>query len=148
MTDSRSPVNPVIGESEQTRLQEGDLVMSSPDISPPKSGHGPDIPDITGTAEPDILGDIDILSIPKCPGSLGDVRLGVDYEGQKFVLVGVRSHTRLDGAETVLTDWQAQYPDCGAQFQVTQGAFFRCPPRRRCDDCKRPGVRVRKGPRQ
>ena len=58
------------------------------------------------------------------------------WGGQTYCPVGTRQH-----GESTLLDWQTTCPECGRTFVVSTTLSFHSP-RRRCDDCKRPGQHV------
>ena len=67
---------------------------------------------------------------------------GVTVGKQTFMAIGLRDHTRRDGGQTKLVEWETTCPDCGQRFRVMTTIVFTWP-RRRCDACKAPGKRVR-----
>lgn len=66
------------------------------------------------------------------------------FSGQRYRPLGVRDHVKLDGSATKLIDWQTACPGCGTVFSLSTGLSFNWPTRR-CQDCKRPGVKVKPG---
>lgn len=70
-------------------------------------------------------------------------QLTVVHDGQDYRLQGVHDHIKPDGTTLALLEWATQCPDCGAAFVVSTTLIFKGP-RRRCDNCKAPGRRVRR----
>lgn len=69
------------------------------------------------------------------------VGLVITVNEQRYEVVGGLDHVRLDGEETRLTIWRSSCAECGAPFEFRAPAT--APPQnRRCDDHKRPGVKV------
>lgn len=66
-------------------------------------------------------------------------------QGQRYRCVGIRPHTRADGAKTELADIQSNCATCGQPFvfSVPAGAA-KVAVSRRCATHKRPGCRVRR----
>lgn len=62
----------------------------------------------------------------------------VVWHGQEYRPLGIRPHTRLDGAETALIDWETDCPICGVVFVISTSILGK-EPRRRCEQCKAPG---------
>lgn len=70
------------------------------------------------------------------------------YDGQRYQLIGFEPHTKRDGEETVLACWASNCAECGQPFSLaTVARATKFSPSRRCQRCKQPGVRVKKGPR-
>lgn len=66
---------------------------------------------------------------------------GVKYGGQLYRPLGCVPHENKSGAIIELMEWETNCPDCGVQFRIRTKLVFDAP-RRRCDDCKAPGIKV------
>jgi ribosomal protein S27AE len=66
----------------------------------------------------------------------------ITHDGQQYRPLGTRDYVRVDGQETMLIDWQTECPRCGVTFVITTPLNFGSP-RRRCEECKAPGRRVK-----
>jgi hypothetical protein len=66
------------------------------------------------------------------------------YRGQRYVALGVVPYQKRDGSWTSLRRWATHCADCGASMEITTALTTRGPSRR-CNACKRPGVRVAGG---
>ena len=62
-------------------------------------------------------------------------------DGQSYELTGHQPYTTKAGEETILLVWSTDCPDCGATFETTS-AKTSLPANRRCDEHKRPGIKV------
>jgi ribosomal protein S27AE len=66
----------------------------------------------------------------------------ITWDGQEYRPAGLRGHVRRDGTETILVDWHTNCPTCGDGMLIATTLDFH-DPRRRCDDCKAPGRKVK-----
>ncbi len=62
--------------------------------------------------------------------------------GQEFRPAGCRMHAKTNGEQVEVIDWDTQCADCSKPMRIFTTSTFR-DPRRRCDDCKAPGVKAR-----
>lgn len=79
------------------------------------------------------------------------VRLSFDPEGRFLAFLLNDQEYRLDSSEpyqrrdlepsAVLT-WITTCPNCGILFSLKTGRLFQITPKRRCDNCRQPGIRV------
>jgi hypothetical protein len=76
------------------------------------------------------------LTFAKLP-ALG---LAITIGGQRYDLRRHEPYRRRDGGLTTLLVWTSACLECGAEF-ICKSASYRLPQNRRCDECKRPGVR-------
>lgn len=124
-----------------------------------KPGHSPPNPDILGVSQcPDTrtknpLCKRDFVRVDgaACPemfsyDSPPPFPAGMEwvFSGQRYRPLGVRDHVKFDGNAAKLIDWQTTCPGCGKIFTLSTGLSFNWPTRR-CQDCKRPGVKVKPG---
>ena len=65
----------------------------------------------------------------------------IAIDGQRYEAIGVVEHVRLDGEPTRLVIWQSRCAECGARFEFKTSAHS-LPQNRRCDEHRRPGVKV------
>jgi hypothetical protein len=70
------------------------------------------------------------------------------HDGQEYRCVGLEPFTRRDGSAVRLFAWRSECPTCGKPFEcrTIEGAKFT--PTRRCDECTRPGLTVRRERKQ
>lgn len=66
----------------------------------------------------------------------------VRWDEQDYRAIATQPHVRVDGNPTTLIDWQSDCPRCADAFVFRTGMTFR-KPRRFCDACKAPGLKVR-----
>ena len=82
--------------------------------------------------------------VPCPPASGAGHAVARVHQGQEYREAGVRVHRKPDGSETLVTEWDTNCSDCGREFRLfTAPSKFE--PNRRCQECKRPGVRVSRG---
>lgn len=64
--------------------------------------------------------------------------------GQEYPYVETRPHPRLDGGVAILDVFRSRCAECAAPFEwMTPARNKKRGPSRRCQDFKKPGVRVR-----
>ena len=73
--------------------------------------------------------------------------LAVVIDEQKYRAVAVVDYVTKAGQATFVVDWETDCPSCGVVFRIRAGLTLR-EPRRRCDGCKAPGVRVKTARKQ
>jgi hypothetical protein len=69
---------------------------------------------------------------------------GFKYKGQRYERVDTVTHVKLDGTAMPLQVWRSHCATCGEEFEfmtTTRRHNLRWP-RRRCQEHRRPGVRV------
>lgn len=49
----------------------------------------------------------------------------IDYDGQRYVLIGSEPYRRKDGQLSVILSWKSACPECGDPFVVTTGLVIR-----------------------
>jgi hypothetical protein len=67
----------------------------------------------------------------------------LSIDDQIYTYVGSEPHTRRDGTQTLLMRWETHCPDCSTVFVTTTPRIVRQIRRRRCDNCKNPGLGVK-----
>jgi len=65
------------------------------------------------------------------------------FQGQAYQPLGTREYVGRSGEAVTLIDWTSDCAECGNEFPVSTTLRFEYP-NRRCDDCKKPRVRVRR----
>jgi len=66
----------------------------------------------------------------------------IEWDGQTYEPIVTSGHETAAGKTIPVILWGTNCPSCGQRFTVTTTLTFRAP-RRRCDDCKAPGRKVR-----
>ena len=69
----------------------------------------------------------------------------VVYDGQEYRPVRTIPYTTKAGMQTTIVYWETECPRCGITFEIStrlKAGVSRS--NRRCDDCKAPGVPVRR----
>lgn len=71
---------------------------------------------------------------------MGTIRM---HKGQRYFVADTFTRQRAGGTLAVVLVWASNCADCGAKFEFsTPAASSKWEPNRRCDQHKRPGVRV------
>ena len=76
---------------------------------------------------------------------IGDV---IESAGQEYQFTGLRQHEKANGEWTAVLVFRSWCAECGAEFEctATQRSLEKGALSRRCNEHKRPGVRVRRKP--
>lgn len=73
---------------------------------------------------------------------LPPIGLAVCLDSQRFDLVAVEPHRKLDGTDTRLLVWRSECATCGAGF-TSRSPSYSLPQSRRCEQHRAPGKKVK-----